>query len=117
MSHILLPKLTRKSEIKYPHKYADLSVKNLVNDLISVGAQKANLRAIMVGGSKIFDLKDNLIGDLNIESVKKELNSFDIKIEIEIVGGAEGRAILLDTNERAVYVKTTSEKEFNIHEI
>jgi chemotaxis protein CheD len=113
MSHILLPNSNGKSEIKFPHKYADLSVKTLINELILLGAEKKNIKAVIVGGSKILDLNDNIIGSQNIKSIKQELNSSKIKIEIEIVGGSKGRVIKLIPNESVVYVKSTGDKNFD----
>ena len=117
MSHILLPNSNGKSAINFPHKYADLSVRSLINELISLGAKKTNLRAIIVGGSKIFDLKYNIIGSQNIKSVKRELHNFNIEIEIEIVGGIRGRVIKLDIDEHAVYVKSTGDNDFEKYKI
>ncbi len=112
MSHILLPKSNMKKEIVYPHKYADLSSKHLVEELILQGAEMEHINAIIVGGSKIFDLDDNVIGEENIKSIKQELESLNIKITNESLGGMHGRIIKFYTKNFSVSVKLSGENEF-----
>ena len=80
MSHVLLPKSQKNKEIKFPHKYANLSVKYLLIELIERGAQQELINAIIVGGSKIFDLSDNIIGEENIKSIKQELDKLTLAL-------------------------------------
>lgn len=112
MSHILLPKANPNKEIKFPHKYADLSVKLLIKELLSHGAERKNMKAFIVGGSKIFDLDENIIGDDNAKIVKRQLKKFNIKIVNEDVGGSLGRVIIFDAYDYSVFVKSSDESEF-----
>ncbi len=115
MSHILLPtsRLSEKgSSLKYPHKFADSSVKDLTKELFKNGAEKKNLRAVIAGGAMIFHDHLNDIGQDNIKAIKKELKNFNIKIEKEDTGGRSGRVIIFDPVDNSVNVKLTGEKEF-----
>jgi chemotaxis protein CheD len=112
MSHILLPKQISKKKIVYPHKYADLSVKLLLEDLISHGAVRENVKAIIIGGSKIFDIDNNFMGIDNIKAVKNELNALNIQIIKEDTGGLKGRNVIFDTQNFSVYVTTTGNPDF-----
>ncbi|MFX1499847.1 MAG: chemotaxis protein CheD [Promethearchaeota archaeon] len=112
MSHILLPNSKLHKNIEFPHKYADLSANLLVQELIKHGAIKKNIRAIIIGGSKIFDLEGNTIGTENINATKKELKKLQIKIIGENTGGSEGRVIKFNTKEFSVYVRSTKESKF-----
>ncbi|MFX0024033.1 MAG: chemotaxis protein CheD [Candidatus Hermodarchaeota archaeon] len=112
MSHILLPKAKLNKKIEYPHKYADLSLKLLVKELLNYGAVKENMMAIIVGGSKIFDLDENFMGFDNIKAIKQELEKSNIFIIGEDTGGSQGRGIIFDTKDFAVYVKFTKEKDY-----
>ncbi len=112
MSHILLPKAKLNKKIEYPHKYADLSLKFLNKELLNYGAAKENIVAIIVGGSRIFDLDENFIGVDNTKAIKQELEKSNIFVIGEDTGGSEGRGILFDTKDFAVYVKLTKEKEY-----
>ena len=112
MSHILLPKAKKTKRIEYPHKYADLSAKLLVQELIRHGAIKGNIKAVIIGGSKIFDLDENFMGIDNIQAIKLELEKLGIKILKEHLGGKEGRAVVFDTKDFTVFVKLTSEENY-----
>ncbi|MBA7621252.1 Chemoreceptor glutamine deamidase CheD [subsurface metagenome] len=112
MSHILLPKSRQNKTINFPHKYADLSAKLLIQELINHGAMRKNIKAIIVGGSKIFNLDENFMGINNTEAIKKELEKLEIKIIGENTGGSEGRAVIFDTKDFSVYVKSTRESNF-----
>lgn len=112
MSHVLLPKTTKKI-IKYPHKFANLSVKLLMQELINNGAERDNIKAIIVGGSRIFDLNDNIMGFDNIGSIKEELNKLKIEIIKEDTGGSKGRIVIFDSKDFSLYFKSTGQNDFN----
>jgi hypothetical protein len=63
----------------FPHTFADTSVKDLFNNLIYNGADESNIRAILVGGAKLF-LDYDMIYQENLDTVKKELQSLKIEI-------------------------------------
>jgi len=115
MSHILLPKAHQNKVIEYPHKYADLSLKFLMQELIKNGAVRDNIKAIIVGGSRIFDLDENFMGIDNIKAIKEALEKLNIKIIGDDTGGTEGRGVIFDTKDFTVYVKLT--KELNYRKI
>lgn len=112
MSHILLPKTTKKI-IKYPHKFANLSAKLLMQELINHGAERDKIKAIIVGGSRIFDLDDNIMGLDNIGSIKEELNKLKIEIIKEDTGGSKGRIVIFDSKDFSLYFKSTGQNDFN----
>ncbi len=112
MSHILLPKAAPNKEIHFPHKYASFSVKLLMEELLNHGAVRENIRAIVVGGSKIFDFDNNIMGFDNVSSVKEELDSLKIQIIKEDTGGSKGRNVIFDTKDFSLYVKSTGETDF-----
>ncbi|MFW9894969.1 MAG: chemotaxis protein CheD [Candidatus Thorarchaeota archaeon] len=114
MSHILLPKVNLdEKQMIYPHKYADTSVKSLFETLLNHGATRDNIRAIIVGGSRIFDFENNDMGSDNIHAVKKALHKFHIQIVSEDLGGSIGRNVIFDTTHFSLYVRTTEETDFN----
>ncbi len=109
MSHILLPqnrRLANEGGIRYPHKYAEYSVKDLLNEVIKHGAEKKNIKAIVVGGSKIFQNHFQDIGGENTTRVLQELKSLKIKIARQDTGGPKGRTISLDTKKKMVTIKS-----------
>ncbi|KKM65926.1 hypothetical protein LCGC14_1486380 [marine sediment metagenome] len=110
ISHILLPSfnpLKNTPPIRYPHKYADLSIKDLLEKLLSHGAKLRNIKAIIVGGA-IFFQKSNERNQ-NLEMVEKILKSFQIDIEKRDVGGILGRNVIYNTEDNSVWVKKTGQ--------
>ena len=112
MSHILLPKTTKKI-VDYPHKFANLSARLLMRDMLNHGAQREHIKAIIVGGSKIFDLDNNLVGLDNIGYIKAELKRLKIKIIKEDTGGSKGRIVIFDSRDFTLYLKSTGVNDFS----
>ncbi|HEC39638.1 hypothetical protein LCGC14_0751210 [marine sediment metagenome] len=113
MSHILLPSSEKAKNINFPHKYADLSVKCLAYELISKGAYLKNIKAIIIGGSSIFNNMDIGISGDNIETVKTHLAKLNLKIVREETGGNQGRTVIYEPfNNNLVLIKFTSEKDY-----
>ena len=115
MSHILLPdaKPNRREQAQnFPHKFANYSVMDLLNELMKHGAVKKNVRAIIVGGSDVF--KNNLleVGSENIFSVKKQLEMLKIRIKMELTGGNKGRVVICDVSQKCVSVRKTGDEKF-----
>ena len=115
MSHILLPSfnnVNEKTPLRYPQKYADHAVKDLVRLITRKGASKANLKAVIIGGAKIFKNHYNNIGEENVKMVKQELEKHGIKIVKQVIGGTSGRNIKFDTKDDSIFVKSTGKSEF-----
>ncbi len=115
MSHILLPSfhnVKEKTPLRYPQKYADQAVNDLIKLITRKGATITNLRAVIIGGAKIFKNHYNNIGEENVNMVRKELEKQDIKIVQQVVGGTSGRNIKFNTKDDSIFVKTTGKSEF-----
>jgi len=115
MSHILLPSyqsVQEKTPLKYPQKYASFAVKDLISETVTHGATKRNLKAVIVGGAKIFKNHYNNIGEENVKVVKSELDKHEIKLVQEVVGGTSGRNIQFDTKDDSIFVKKSGELVF-----
>lgn len=115
MSHILLPSykiVQAKTPLKFPQKYADRGVKDLITETIANGATTRNLEAVIVGGAKIFKNHYNNIGEENVIMVKHELDRYEIKLVKEVVGGTSGRNIKYDTKNDSILVKKSGESDF-----
>ena len=115
MSHILLPHLYQirdNTRVRLPHKFADCSVNDLLENMMIQGAERQNIKAVMVGGSRIFQNYINDVGAENIKVVKSELKRHKIRIIKEDTGGIRGRIIIYDTLDNSVYVKKTGEEVY-----
>lgn len=77
-------------------KYADESVNRLVDEVEKIGGKKENLRAKLIGGSKMFRFlsgDDHGVGFRNAEAARKQLLLLGVPIESEDIGGTVGRSV------------------------
>lgn len=114
MSHISLPDSSASKQgyhLLFPHTFADASVKDLYDNLIYNGADESNIRALIVGGAKLF-LDYDLTYQENLDVVKKELQSLDIEIDAEDTGGLSERSIVYDTINDTLYVRKSWEFQY-----
>ncbi|MFX1237168.1 MAG: chemotaxis protein CheD [Promethearchaeota archaeon] len=116
MTHILLPSsdVNISNTIRFPQKYANLAVKDLVAEIKKEGACLSNLQAILVGGSKIFRYSSNHIGEENAKVIREELQKQKIKIIKEDIGGSKGRNVLFDVGKMLIMTRKTGQNEFII---
>ena len=92
LSHVVLPESLGKDGPK--PKFADLAVPDLIEAVIELGAAKRRLKAILIGGAKMFasTSTNNLdIGSRNAQAVREALGAQRIAIVAEDVGGTRGR--------------------------
>jgi len=113
MSHILLPSSMKIEQIKFPHKFVNTSCKDLLSTLIENGVNKKEIKAIIIGGAKIFQKVDNNIGGENIKSVLKELKKLKIKIVFKEIGGNKGRSIFFERKSNSILIKKVGERDIN----
>ncbi|MHA1933370.1 MAG: hypothetical protein ACW96X_12570, partial [Promethearchaeota archaeon] len=114
MSHISLPSSSASKQgyhLLFPHTFADTSVKDLLNNLLYNGANKEDIKALIVGGAKLF-LDYDVTYQENIDTVKKELKLLEIEIESEDVGGLSERSVKYDTINDSLLVKKSWEFEY-----
>lgn len=94
MAHILLPDYVKGGK---PEKYAESAIPILIEQLMKNGCTKEFMSAKIAGGSQMFKFSANIslgqIGARNIEASKKSLESAEIKLLAEDVGGSTGRVI------------------------
>src|SRR5690606_7019880 len=94
MAHIVLPQSPGSGEVSQPGKYVDTAVPFLLDELRKLGSDVRNVRAQMVGGAKMLQLKKmGDIGSRNIESIRQVLAEHRIPIIAERLGGTSGRTL------------------------
>lgn len=114
ISHILLPSANGRNSMEFPHKYANLSIKFLIKELMKHGSNTRDLIAIIIGGANIFQNEDWIVGNENVQMVERELKKFQINIVKREIGGSKGRIIIFDPKSFTIYSKLTGEKEYRI---
>ncbi len=96
LAHSILPQ--GSEEVEELGKFADQAVDNLVVRLTALGASRTRLRAKLVGGAAMFATANDgvQLGERNAETARRRLQSHDIPIIAEVVGGTKGRKVLVD---------------------
>jgi chemotaxis protein CheD len=106
LAHILLPDSTGPGS---PEKFAQTAIPMLIEQLVKQGCRKEFMSAKIAGGASMFKFKTEsslgLIGERNIEMVRKVLKEVEIPILAEDVGGNAGRVIDLYINDGHIKVK------------
>ena len=83
-----------------------------MQELINHGARREHIKAIIVGGSRIFNLDDNIMGFDNIGTIKEELKKLKIEIIKEDTGGPKGRIVVFDSKDFTLYIKSSGENDY-----
>ena len=90
-------------------KFVDTAIDNMIREIKKEGGEKQNLRAKLVGGSKMFKIlsgDDHGVGFRNVESAENHLKMLNIPIDGEDTGGTIGRSAEFDLATGLVSVNT-----------
>lgn len=79
--------------------------------MIYNGADESNIRALIVGGAKLF-LDYDMTYQENLDVVKNELKSLEIEVDAEDTGGLSERSIIYDTINDTLYVRKSWEFQY-----
>ena len=120
LAHVYLPssedyKNTRDKSIN-SHKYADILIPHMINDMIKNGANKRYFISYILGGASLFNIKpdSNLnIGKKNLLMVKKILKETKITFFELKVGGNTGIKVFFDLTNGDINVKDLSKNGNN----
>jgi chemotaxis protein CheD len=113
LAHVMLPRQGGNDDSESLGKFADTAVKAMLSEMAELGADRGEVRAKVVGGSEMFDFSGIAegVGRRNVEAVKRELDSQDIPIEAEDVGGDHGRSVRFDGATGTLVLKTAEDGE------
>ena len=108
MAHTMLPGSTKHEPSINPFKFVDLAVDEIVRKMESLGSQRRNMEAKVIGGANMFPSlghKSLKTGEENVLAVKRKLEKRGISLVGEVVGGSVGRSVEFDTRSGIVTVK------------
>jgi chemotaxis protein CheD len=121
MNHILLPGEGSGADQQNSTRFGAFAMEELINGLLKLGAQKARMKAKIFGGGNVIN-NSTMIGERNIEFVKKFLQQEGIQVVSEDVGGDiarrlhyfpdTGKAMLRKLRRKEDYVIVEKEKEY-----
>ena len=111
LAHIMLPHIEEAHNKSNPTMFADVAIGLVVDEVRRRDAGTEGIQAKMFGGANMFPgiIYSNStmnVGNRNILAVREELESRNIEIIAEEVGGHIGRTVLFDTRDGSVLVKT-----------
>lgn len=110
LAHIMLPSSKEIKNNSNKAKFADTAIDMLLEDMLSMGAKKRNIKAKIAGGSQMFSFNSKSdvlkIGERNAKASKKKLSECGIPIICEDCGGNHGRTIELNTEDGSLLVRT-----------
>ena len=110
LAHTMLQYNSKKDNPKSLPQYVVEGIDNLVADLESIGGNKNNFTAKLVGGATMFKRLSgdkHSIGSKNVEIGREHLQELGIKVEKEDTGGGSGKMVdfHLDTGIVSVYTR------------
>ena len=103
LAHIVLPRSTEGD--REPGKFADLAVPALIDRVVSAGASRQHLEAVLAGGARMFELGDLDIGARNAEAVRAGLAASGLSVRAAETGGNRGRTMRVGVGDCTVTVK------------
>lgn len=111
LAHVMLPDSTQIRNNQNIAKFADTGIKELIRQMVEMGAVKTRLVAKIAGGAQMFAFKNNSadtilrVGERNVESVKRTLAQEGIRIVAQDTGENYGRTVELNTQDGGFVIK------------
>ncbi|GBF51865.1 chemotaxis protein [Leptospira ryugenii] len=117
ISHIMLAKdPTGKDSLKFPHKYGETALPELIRMMKEAGSPVGKFSCRMFGGASMFKgINSNFlqnIGEQNIQIVRKFMEDLKVPIIVEDVAGNEGRTISLYCDDGRVLLKKAGMEKY-----
>jgi chemotaxis protein CheD len=110
--HVMLPTADEMDDDNAA-KFADAGTDLLIEEMERAGASRRHIEAKIAGGSDMLDFSGSGsgIGVRNVEKVRETLDSYDIPIVAEDVGGDHGRSLRLESQTGDLVVKSADQSD------
>jgi len=105
--HAMLPKMgTQPERKKTPLMFVDTGMPQMLNELISFGATKAQIKIALLGGASVNGGSDFFkIGSNYVIAVKAFCAGYSLKIAYEDSGGKENRTVHFQMSDYQLQIK------------
>jgi chemotaxis protein CheD len=116
LAHIMLPEsnLIRDGNRVDRMKFADTAIADLLDVMVTQGANRGRITAKIAGGANMFKITDGSgignIGERNIASTKKALSELGVPIVAEDTGADFGRTIFFELDTGKVKVQSLGKR-------
>ncbi len=116
LAHIVLPDSGGNGQVNQ-FKFADRAVPELIDRVVALGARRAMLEAVLVGGASMFAAIGNSmeIGARNEDAVRNALAAEHIAVSEAATGGARGRSIRVDPAAGTVTFREAGGTDTQLH--
>jgi chemotaxis protein CheD len=90
MNHFMLPLATSKGSwgeevVSSATRYGNVAMERLINDILKIGGQRANLEFKLMGGGKVLDIALD-VGACNVQFIREYLKTEGFPIAAEDLG-------------------------------
>ena len=122
LNHFMLPTTNKCREISFEEqgRYGDFAMELLINDMLSKGSKKENLKAKIFGGGNVLDnggYNKNRTGLNNISFALDYLQTEKIPVMANDTGGIYPRKIFYDPQTFKIYLKRIQRSDLALKEI
>jgi chemotaxis protein CheD len=97
LAHVMLPDPKKKASNPSAYRYCNTAVPKLIEEMCRKGAKRENIKAKLIGGSKMFSTlvpKETMdIGMKNVRGARSKLVQCKIPLVAKDTGGTHGRSI------------------------
>jgi chemotaxis protein CheD len=115
LAHVMLPATPPEGTRGADGRFADRAVPALVDAVLALGARRARLEAILVGGARMFALGSSLdIGARNESAVREALAAARLPVRAAVTRGSTGRTIRVHTDTGVVTVREAGGRDVQI---
>ena len=116
LAHVVLPRSPGNAEVNQ-FKFADHAVPELIDRVVALGARRAVLEAVLVGGASMFAAigSSTEIGARNEDAVRDALAASRIRVSAAATGGARGRSVRVDPKTGIVLVREAGGKDGQLY--
>jgi chemotaxis protein CheD len=116
MAHVMLPTAPGGGFTGRRHRFADLAVPELIDQMVEAGAGRHRLIAKVAGGASMFKGESGLdsIGGRNAAAVLEQLEKCGLAVRAADTGGSHARTIELHLDSGVLLVRSYS---FGMREI
>jgi chemotaxis protein CheD len=109
---VVLPQSTGHGS-ENPMKFADHAVPELLQRVLGMGARRASVEAVLVGGASMFATTSQAleVGQRNEAAVREQLQALRIPVVATATGGSRGRTVKVDVASGGVTVREAGGKD------
>jgi chemotaxis protein CheD len=108
MAHVMLPAHPAGAFSGRPHRFADIAIPELVEQLVDAGAGRHRLIVKVAGGSSMFKGESGLdsIGGRNVAAVLEQIAKCGLRVSSADTGGSHARTIELRLDSGVLLVRS-----------